>query len=1294
MTFLFDPNKCPVGSIPSVDFVFISECSIAPPPPPIFDCPPPLVPREPPPPPCPEFSGRVTVTTGQEGCIGSTSATLTVTEEPNCKDPCRFLIDLDLRIPVPVPPCPDISGGSGKIVVAPEGCIEPKAKISVRATSEPIDCEGNGGCKFLIDLDLAIPVPVPPCPEISAGSSKLVVAPKGCIAPKARVNVRKEETEPSCDSEETNCKFFIDLDLAIPVPVPPCPVISAGDVNITMKKKDCGDASGAITVTQKPKQNSCGSEAEDEACEFKIDLALQIPVPEIPCPELSIKYDDTIDTPTVVQKPRETDCEDDPLAPPGCDFTISIPTPPCPEITGSIKVYEDPEIEEPSGSIKIDKPTGCEFDISIDIAIPEIEIPCPEITGSINVYEDPEINEPSGSINISPQSGVSGCSFDISIDIAIPEIEIPCPEITGSINVYEDPEIDEPSGSINISPQSGVSGCSFDISIDIAIPEIEIPCPEITGSINVYEDDEIDEPSGSINISPQSGVSGCSFDISIDIAIPEVEIPCPEITGSINVYEDDEIDEPSGSITITNPTGCDFDISIDIAIPEVEIPCPEITGSINVYEDPEIDEPSGSITIANPTGCDFDISIDIAIPAVEIPCPEITGSINVYEDDELDEPAGSITITNPTGCDFDISIDIAIPTVEAPCPEITGSINVYEDPEIDEPSGSITIANPTGCDFDISIDIAIPEVEIPCPEITGSVNVYEDDELDAPSGSINISPQSGVSGCSFDLQIEIGLPGSTGPKNYTGGDVVISPSGMGGGQVNVSESGVISVDIDLSVIDCPTGEDGASGALVTCDDVIACVADNISAGDGPSPPPPQPFTAAPEFDENGLPRMEINNVIYLMPLFINALFTSVTFQQTFVSWFSQLIISNEQLLAAIIDAISESEEFCSIIGRCSPPTVTAPATLTGCVDKPTLFSASVNYADAEATINVTVTTTAGIAGRVIGYAEDGTVLAAATFSGTATELAAINMAVGIPPDATDTIVVTITASVTVGDSTLTSSSATSITPEQCSSSSSSLAPLKFVNETDEEVEFYTFEYDEEVVADTVLGTVIATGGDGNITYSITSNDVIDIASPGSPTAAIVDVFKIDANTGAISLTNSVLNFNPNDYERSPNSRTITVRATSGSQTKDIEVTLNEVNLPDVKPKFLLENGNETDSYTFTYEEGRTNVDVLGRVYASDPDELSTPQFEIVTAGSPHVDCLTGSELSIEQRLENGTLFFINATTGEIKLSATGLNSPANEGSTSQITSRTITVAAFDGDLVNCVDVDMRVTGVP
>ncbi|XAW88602.1 cadherin repeat domain-containing protein [Vibrio sp. CDRSL-10 TSBA] len=190
---------------------------------------------------------------------------------------------------------------------------------------------------------------------------------------------------------------------------------------------------------------------------------------------------------------------------------------------------------------------------------------------------------------------------------------------------------------------------------------------------------------------------------------------------------------------------------------------------------------------------------------------------------------------------------------------------------------------------------------------------------------------------------------------------------------------------------------------------------------------------------------------------------------------------------------------------------------------------------------------------------------------------------------------------------------------------------------------YAFEYNENSTVNDVLGTVQATDADGEaVTYSIKQN-VFD--GDNNP------LFTIDATTGDIRLTAEGVAAFANDFELNPNEHTLIVTATEvaglgAQQSTDIPVELTELNLDDNAPVFDPNDPDNPDGaqYAFEYNENSTVNDVLGTVQATDADG------EDVT-------------YSIKQNVfdgDNNPLFTIDATTGDIRLTAEGVAAFAND----------------------------------
>lgn len=174
---------CNVASVPVVDFRFVEDCFITPTPPPLFECVQPAVPATPCVP-CPELNTTATLKTGfagdEEGCVNTPKIVFTTTKTQD--DPCTFDLDLDIELPFPKIPCPEINvkdfgvssryvndGGGG--ICGGEEFECPGGNNSYFAVSTrhiPGDCQTADQCIFDLALVIDVPIPTPPCPDIKS----------------------------------------------------------------------------------------------------------------------------------------------------------------------------------------------------------------------------------------------------------------------------------------------------------------------------------------------------------------------------------------------------------------------------------------------------------------------------------------------------------------------------------------------------------------------------------------------------------------------------------------------------------------------------------------------------------------------------------------------------------------------------------------------------------------------------------------------------------------------------------------------------------------------------------------------------------------------------------------------------------------------------------------------------------------------------------------------------------------------------------------------------------------------
>lgn len=451
---LFNVNpECGVPPVPKLDFKFVEDCVIPSPPPPIFDCPPPLPPPPEVPPPCPEISGTITVNTHSAGrsdasCSNSSqSATggITVTKTPSCE----FLIDVNLDIPIPQPPCPILKTNPPVVTVGYEDCVSSSSN-SFTVTATPT-CDPEAPCEFEFNLELVIPIPRPPCPVINIKTFKVETGYEECLTTENKFTVSSSSSEPNCPDDPGQCSFDIELELAIPIPKPPCPVINITTFTVESGYEECLTKQNRFEVTTAHKPPVCPDDPGE--CEFNIELELSIPVPKPPCPTIkagpvtvTTSYEgcnnqqNKISVTKVEQPPA---CPNDP---PTCEFEISldlfvpIPKPPCPLLATASKLEEtltpylnffiqDQSVPDPCGN----GPGQCAFEFVIELGIPPPT--CPSIWLSagapllemIEPDEEPEfkfkaIKNPDPN---SPPGRFTGCDVELQPYMKLPKNCVP-----------------------------------------------------------------------------------------------------------------------------------------------------------------------------------------------------------------------------------------------------------------------------------------------------------------------------------------------------------------------------------------------------------------------------------------------------------------------------------------------------------------------------------------------------------------------------------------------------------------------------------------------------------------------------------------------------------------------------------------------------------------------------------------------------------------------------------------------------------------------------------------------------
>jgi hypothetical protein len=228
-------------------------------------------------PPCAEFDVNFSLTTGYAGfgedgtCVNKESV-FKIEPKPvdpqNCKDPgqCKFDVTLDIVVPFPKPPCPEINVSS---VVISSGyadtlCAAGENKLEIIPRHEEgTDCNDPGKCIFDVDLAIHIPIPRTPCPEFDVSFSVVsgyvgFGADGECVNRTSRFSIEKRPLPPptGCDEPES-CVFDVVLDIVVPIPRPVCPefytnfVVKSGFADT-----DCTDGENRFEIYSSPPRRS------------------------------------------------------------------------------------------------------------------------------------------------------------------------------------------------------------------------------------------------------------------------------------------------------------------------------------------------------------------------------------------------------------------------------------------------------------------------------------------------------------------------------------------------------------------------------------------------------------------------------------------------------------------------------------------------------------------------------------------------------------------------------------------------------------------------------------------------------------------------------------------------------------------------------------------------------------------------------------------------------------------------------------------------------------------------------
>jgi len=440
---------------------------------------------------------------------------------------CEFVFDLELVVPIPRPPCPVINVNEFYVkTVYNDECKTGPSKFSIIPRHRPpLDCNDTGSCEFDVDLEINVKIPRPPCPEISVTTFNVNSGYESqkCTGQNRFVITRRYEPASCVDpTKKDKCEFDVELEIFIPIPKQPCPEINISKFNVNSfyddGRAECENKSRFEIRKKHQISTDC---RQPDRCAFEVDLEIAVPVPRQSCPTIDVGtfnvsavYEDCVTSGSrfqITRKVTEGDCNN----PDVCDFTVDleivVPVPriPCPEFNiqkFSVDTFYDTEkcagggsifkiSRRPVPDINCDDSLGqqvprCEFDIELEIKIPiPPPPPCPDISiNAFNVSYKPitidQLDEVQDcnrfTITTDRSTGAcgetTGCSYGVDLNLCIP---IPtCPDLNVNSFKVNTTYADCGSGQNKFTiTKNGTDGCSFDIDLEINIPIPQPPCP-------------------------------------------------------------------------------------------------------------------------------------------------------------------------------------------------------------------------------------------------------------------------------------------------------------------------------------------------------------------------------------------------------------------------------------------------------------------------------------------------------------------------------------------------------------------------------------------------------------------------------------------------------------------------------------------------------------------------------------------------------------------------------------------------------------------------------------------------
>ena len=342
--------------------------------------------------------------------------------ERTATDPCNYTVDLELSVPIPKPPCaPTLTAGDFLLVTGFADCVLPSSLITITKNTVLNGCEAADECEFVIDLEVHVPVPRTPCPVIDITNFGVFSGYDNelCMADKQNKFVITSVVIPGDCNTADQCQFDVELEIAVRIPRPPCP-----EININLFRVNSGfqggdqdgncflDKTNRFEITTTTIPGDCNTA---DRCIFDVELEIDVEIPRTPCPIIDITtfkvftgYDDelcmadknnkfVITTTTI---PGDCNTADQCQFDFELEICVFIPRVPCPVIgitkfgvktgypsTGEPGIGENCAHGENRFEIKTrhvpgencNDPGFCVFDFELEIDVEIPRTPCPVI---------------------------------------------------------------------------------------------------------------------------------------------------------------------------------------------------------------------------------------------------------------------------------------------------------------------------------------------------------------------------------------------------------------------------------------------------------------------------------------------------------------------------------------------------------------------------------------------------------------------------------------------------------------------------------------------------------------------------------------------------------------------------------------------------------------------------------------------------------------------------------------------------------------------------------------------------